>query len=205
MSTLRSGFLLGIFSRGKSIVMQISFVMLLFSDQILGRGKSFQGGKLPQGGAPYLSLWKKARGSGLEFDIKYHILHDFRTSNPFNEKQSQYFKDLYRLTLLTNLDVNLTLSSEGDTTFNTLFITPPRNEVGLTSKFLRNFSLWRSLKWSEAVSLNGVEVPKCDTSCQTLVPAITNNNLYNYYPYPPSTRQGLAGSGIQLKWAGCKS
>ena len=39
-----SGFLLGIFSRGaKSIVMQISFVILLFSDQISGRGKSFQG------------------------------------------------------------------------------------------------------------------------------------------------------------------
>ena len=32
--------------------MQISFVMLLFSDQISGRGKSFQGGKLPQGAPP---------------------------------------------------------------------------------------------------------------------------------------------------------
>ena len=32
--------------------MQISFVMLLFTDQISGRGKGFQGGKLPQGGAP---------------------------------------------------------------------------------------------------------------------------------------------------------
>ena len=43
----KPGFLLGIFSRGaKSIVMQSSFVMLLFSDQISGRGK------LPQGGAP---------------------------------------------------------------------------------------------------------------------------------------------------------
>ena len=31
--------------------MQISFVMLLFSDQISRTGKSFQGGKLPQGGA----------------------------------------------------------------------------------------------------------------------------------------------------------
>ena len=50
---LKAGFLLGIFFRGaKSIVMQISSVMLLFSDQISGRGKSFQGGKLPQGGAP---------------------------------------------------------------------------------------------------------------------------------------------------------
>ena len=29
---------------GKSIVMQISFVMLLFLDQVSGRGKSFQGG-----------------------------------------------------------------------------------------------------------------------------------------------------------------
>ena len=48
------------FQRGaKSIVVQISFVMLLFSDQILGRGKSFQGGKLSQG-APLAPLWKKA-------------------------------------------------------------------------------------------------------------------------------------------------
>ena len=39
------GFLLGIFSGGgaKSSVMQISFVMLLFSDQISERDKSFQG------------------------------------------------------------------------------------------------------------------------------------------------------------------
>ena len=32
--------------------MQMSFVMLLFSDQISGRGKSFQEGKLAQGGRP---------------------------------------------------------------------------------------------------------------------------------------------------------
>ena len=38
--------------------MQISIVILLFSDQISGRGESFQGGKLPQGGA---LLWKKVR------------------------------------------------------------------------------------------------------------------------------------------------
>ena len=49
--TDETGFLLGIFFRGgKFIVMQISFVVLLFSDQISGRGKRFQGGKLPQGG-----------------------------------------------------------------------------------------------------------------------------------------------------------
>ena len=32
--------------------MQISFVMLLFSDQISGRGKSFQGGQTVSGGRP---------------------------------------------------------------------------------------------------------------------------------------------------------
>ena len=47
----KSGFLPGIFSGGKSIVMQISFVMLLFSDQISGGAKSPRE-KLPQGGAP---------------------------------------------------------------------------------------------------------------------------------------------------------
>ena len=51
--TNEPGFLPGIFSGGaKSIVMQISFVMLLFSDQISGRGKSFQGGQTASGGRP---------------------------------------------------------------------------------------------------------------------------------------------------------
>ena len=45
------------FQGGKSIVMQISIVMPLFSDQISGRGTSFRGGKLSQGAPP---LWKKA-------------------------------------------------------------------------------------------------------------------------------------------------
>ena len=44
----------------KSIVMQISFVMLLFSEQISGRGKSFQGGANCLRGAPPAPLWKKA-------------------------------------------------------------------------------------------------------------------------------------------------
>ena len=52
MKNIVPGFLLGIFSgEAKSIVMQISFVMLLFSDQISGRGKSFQGGQTASGGA----------------------------------------------------------------------------------------------------------------------------------------------------------
>ena len=41
------------FSGGaKSIVMQIYIVILLFSDQISGRGKSFQGGQTASGGRP---------------------------------------------------------------------------------------------------------------------------------------------------------
>ena len=43
-----AGSLPGIFSGGGAK----SFVMLLFSDQISGRGKSLQGGKLPQGAHP---------------------------------------------------------------------------------------------------------------------------------------------------------
>ena len=77
-----AGFLLGIFLRGaKSIVMQISFVMLLFSDQILGRGKSFEGGKLSQGGRPPLPLWKKA---------------SFETQEPVKQRKDN-FKAMYRL------------------------------------------------------------------------------------------------------------
>ena len=48
-----TGFLFGIFSGlAKSIIMQIPFVMLLFSNQISRRGKNFQGGKVPQGVPP---------------------------------------------------------------------------------------------------------------------------------------------------------
>ena len=42
--------------------MQISIVILLFLDQISGRGKSFEGDKLCQGGRP-CPLWKKARNN----------------------------------------------------------------------------------------------------------------------------------------------
>ena len=37
-----------------------------------------------------------------EFDTKYHILHDFGTSNTFKEKYCDHFKDLRELKLLTN-------------------------------------------------------------------------------------------------------
>ena len=45
---------------------------------------------------------------GLEFDKKCQILHNFITSTPFKEKSSDRFKDLHKLKLLTNFDVNLT-------------------------------------------------------------------------------------------------
>ena len=32
-------------------------------------------------------------GQGLEFDIKYYILHGFGTSTPFKEKCYDHFKD----------------------------------------------------------------------------------------------------------------
>ena len=49
-------------------------------------------------------------GRGLEFDMRYHISHDFRTFTPLNEKSSAHFKDLHTLNLLTNFDVSLTSS-----------------------------------------------------------------------------------------------
>ena len=45
--------------------------------------------------------------SRISFDMKYHILHDFRTSTPFKKKSSDYFKDLHRMELFTNF-INLT-------------------------------------------------------------------------------------------------
>ena len=38
--------------------------------------------------------------------MKYDILHVFRTSTAFKEKSSYDFKDIYKLKLLTNFDVN---------------------------------------------------------------------------------------------------
>ena len=63
--------------------------------------------------------------------MKYHILHDFRTFVPFKEKSFDQFKDLHKLKLLPNFDVTLTSFLGGvlNSTFDTKFITPPRNEV----------------------------------------------------------------------------
>ena len=55
--------------------------------------------------SPYSTL---PEGNGLKFDMKCHILHDFRTSTSFKEKLSDDFKDLHKLKLPTNVDVNLT-------------------------------------------------------------------------------------------------
>ena len=53
--------------------MQISIVILLFSDQISGRSKVFKGGgdKLPQGARP-APLWEKASNSGTEAKNRYY-------------------------------------------------------------------------------------------------------------------------------------
>ena len=40
--------------------------------------------------------------------MKYHVLHDFVTSTPFEEKSSDHFKDLDKMELLTNFDISLT-------------------------------------------------------------------------------------------------
>ena len=40
--------------------------------------------------------------------MKYHILNVFGTSTAFKQKSSDRFKDLCKLKLLTNFDVNVT-------------------------------------------------------------------------------------------------
>ena len=50
----------------------------------------------------------EALGQRLEFDMKYHILNDFRTTTPFKEKSSNHLKDLQKLKFMTNFDVILT-------------------------------------------------------------------------------------------------
>ena len=44
--------------------------------------------------------------------MKYHILHNFRTSTPFKEKSSDHFKD-HKMKLLTNFEINPTSFLEG--------------------------------------------------------------------------------------------
>ena len=45
------------------------------------------------------------------FEMKYHILHNFKTSTSIKEKSSDHFKDLPKLKLLKDFDVNLTSST----------------------------------------------------------------------------------------------
>ena len=52
-------------------------------------------------------------GRGSEFDMKYHILHVFRTSIEFIKKSSDHFKNIYKLKLLTSFDVNMTSFPKG--------------------------------------------------------------------------------------------
>ena len=40
--------------------------------------------------------------------MKYHVLHDFITSTPFEEKSPGHFKDLHTIELLINFDLSLT-------------------------------------------------------------------------------------------------
>ena len=49
--------------------------------------------------------------------MKNHILHDLRTSAQFKGKSSDHFKDLHKVKLLTNSDVNLTSSVGGVTNY----------------------------------------------------------------------------------------
>ena len=49
-------------------------------------------------------------GRRLQFDMKYYILHVFRTTAPFKEKFFDYFKYVHKLKLLTNFYFNLTTS-----------------------------------------------------------------------------------------------
>ena len=52
---------------GQNLFLRKFFVMLLFSDQITDKDRSFQGGKCLRGAAPCLPLVEESQGSGLEF------------------------------------------------------------------------------------------------------------------------------------------
>ena len=72
--------------------------------------------------------------------MKYHIFKVFKSSIEFIKKSSDLFKDIYKLKLLTSFDVNMTSFPKGVPNYvlNLYFITPPRNEVRLISKFFKS-------------------------------------------------------------------
>ena len=81
-------------------------------------------------------MWSYAKSERGDFDMKYHLLHDFRTSTPFKEKFSDHIKDVHELKLLTNFDANL-VSFLGGVMNNVLsikFVTPSGHEVKLTPR-----------------------------------------------------------------------
>ena len=49
--------------------------------------------------------------------MKYYILHDFKAPTLCKEKSSDNFKDLHKLSLLTDVDVNLTSFLGGVTNY----------------------------------------------------------------------------------------
>ena len=75
--------------------------------------------------------------------MKCHILQVFKTSIQFIKKSSDHFKDIYKLKLMTSFDVNMTSFLKGIPNYvlNLYFITPPRNDVRLISKFVKSFIL----------------------------------------------------------------
>ena len=78
---------------------------------------------------------------GLEFDVKYHISHVFRTSTHFKENFSDGFKDIHKLKFLKN--------------FVTLLIhTPPRNDIRLTSQFVKKLHFMKIIKMIRGFCLN---------------------------------------------------
>ena len=59
---------------------------------------------------PFPDFFRGETDFSLEFDMKYHNLHDFGTSTPFKKELSNH---LQKLKLLTSFDINLTSSPGG--------------------------------------------------------------------------------------------
>ena len=78
--------------------MQISIVMLLFSYQISGRGKSFQGGKLPQGRRPPTPSVEESQAfTNIYFSILLSLILFVLAVNPLSYLSSK--EDGIKLTI----------------------------------------------------------------------------------------------------------
>ena len=76
------------------------------------------------------------------------MLHDVRASTAYKEKSSEHFKDIYKLKLLANFNLDLTSSSKESYKLNVyiLLVTLPRNKQPAKTRRKECHEFWLHLR-----------------------------------------------------------